>query len=311
MLVRLVGFQFAVEGKGELSLTSFANSIAAVNPGVPDESGSKRLLFLNDQHHAEYCAGLVVTVKDHRSYCELVNSDGSLLVKVNELDHGSNLMEFNFFVFNKKTGAGLYQHYHQSCSVNSFGDFAKRLFLEYKKESRQAALDAVGNSATKAKEAEIRARFGNKLAFSVLVRKEALKDLIEEMQRVKAFQYALATPEVPQDEFAPLKPFIRMKSERLTFSVKTPLISVAQAIQAFVSGNHMSRGSIEAVDEDGINRVIKIMDNPDSFGEYDFDDLVPTLNALNLTKFEQSWVITELIKKCKENIALFEYEAKA
>jgi hypothetical protein len=311
MLVRLVGFQFAVEGKGELNLTSFAKSIAAVHPGAPEESGSRRLLFLNDQHHAEYCAGLVVTVKDHRNYCELVNTDGSLLVKVNELDHGSNLMEFNFFVFNKKTGTGLYQHYHQSCSVNSFGDLAKRRFIDHKKASREAALDAAGNSATKAKTAKIDARFGNKLTFSVLVRKEALKDLIEEMQRVKAFQYALATPEVPQDAFAPLKPFIRMKSERLTFSVKTPLGFVAQAIQAFVSGNIMSRGSIEAVDEDGIDRVIKIMDNPDSFGEYDFDDLVPKLNELNLTKFEQSWVITELIKKCKENIALFEYEAQA
>jgi hypothetical protein len=310
MLVRLVGFQFKVEGKGELNLASFANSIAAVNPGAPEESGSKRLLFLNNQHHTEYCAGLVVTVKDHRTYCELVNSDGSLLVKVNELDHGSNLMEFNFFVFNKKTGAGLYQHYHQSCSINSFGDLAKRHFADYKKALRQSALDAAGNSVAEAEAAKIQAKFGNKLAFSVLVRKEALKDLIEEMKRVKAFQYALATPEVPQDDFAPLKPFIRMKSERLTFSVKTPLGAVAQAIQAFVSGNIMSRGSIEAVDEDGIDRIIKIMDNPDSFGEYDFDDLVPKLNALNLTNFEQSWVITELINKCKENIAVFEYEAQ-
>jgi len=310
MLVRLVGFQFKVEGKGELNLTSFAKSIAAVNPGAPDESGSKRLLFLNNQHHAEYCAGLVVTVKDHRTFCELVSSDGSLLVKVNELDHESNLMEFNFFVFNKKTGAGLYQHYHQSCSVNSFGDLAKRRFIEYKKALHQVALNAAGNSVTEAEEAKIQAKFGNKLAFSVLVRKEALKDLIEEMQRVKAFHYALATPEVPEDDFAPLKPFIRMRSERLTFSVKTPLGAVAQAIQAFVSGNIMSRGSIEAVDEDGIDRVIKIMDNPDSFGEYDFDDLVPKLNALNLTNFEQSWVITELINKCKENIAVFEYETQ-
>ncbi len=310
MLVRLVGFQLKVEGKGEITLASFANSLEAVNPGVPDENSSKRLLFLNNQYHAEYCAGLVVTVKDHRTYCELVNSGGSLLVKVNELDHGSNLMEFNFFVFNKKTGAGLYQHYHQSCSINSFGDLAKRQFIDYKKAARQVALDAAGDSATEAEVAKIQARFGNKLTFSVLVRKDALKDLIEEMQRVKAFQYALATPEVPQDDFAPLKSFIRMRSERLTFSVKTPLGSVAQAIQAFVSSNILTRGSIEAVDEDGIDRVIKIMDNPDSFGEYDFDDLVPKLNSLNLTNFEQSWVITELISKCKANIAVFEYEAQ-
>lgn len=131
------------------------------------------------------------------------------------------------------------------------------------------------------------------------------------MKRVKAFQYALAIPEVPQDDFTPLKPFIRMKSERLTFSVKAPISFIAQAIQSFVLGNSLHRGCIEAVDESGIDRVIKIMDNPDSFGEYDFDDLVPKLNKLNLMHFERSWVIEELIEKCKSNVAVFEYEAKA
>ena len=201
-------------------------------------------------------------------------------VKVNALDHDSNLMEFNFFVYNKTTGAGLYQYYHQSCSANSFGDLTKK-------------------------------KFENKINFSVIVRKEALKALIEEMKRVKAFHYALVTPEVHQDAFAPLKPFIKMKSERLTFAVKTPMNFVATAIEKFVSGNSLQRGCIEAVDEDGIDRMINIIDNPDSFGEYDFDDLVSKLNELNLTKFEHSWVIGELISKCKENVAAFEYEVLA
>ena len=310
MLVRLVGFQLKVEGKGGLTLASFSKSLAGVNPGAPEEDGSRRLLFLNNQHHQKYCAGLVVTVKDHRTYCELVSSGDSMLVKVNELDHGSNLMEFNFFVFNKATGAGLYQHYHQSCSANSFGDLTKKRFIDYRKSLRQSALDAVGANATEADKKKIESKFGNRLKFSIMVRKEALKALIAEMKRVKAFQYAFATPEVPQDAFAPLKPFVKMKSERLTFTVKTPTSFVADAIEAFVSGNSLQSGSIEAVDEDGIDRVIKIMNNPDSFGEYDFDDLAPKLNELNLTNFEQSWVIEELISKCRENVAAFEYEVQ-
>lgn len=311
MLVRLVGFQLKVEGKGGLSLASFSNSLAAVNPREPDGNGSRRLLFLNNQHHPDYCAGLVVTVKDHRTYCELVNSGGSLLVKVNELDHDSSLMEFNFFVFNKATGAGLYQHYHQSCSANSFGDLTKKRFLDYKRTSIRSGLDTAGGNVSEADKKKIEGQFANKLKFSVLVRKEALKELIAEMKRVKAFQYALVTPEVPQDAFAPLKPFVKMKSERLTFNVKTPTSFVADAIEAFVSTNSLQRGCIEAVDEEGIDRVIKIMNNPDSFGEYDFDDLVPKLNALNLTNFEESWVIQELISKCKDNVAAFEYEVKS
>lgn len=233
-----------------------------------------------------------------------------MLVKVNELNHGSNLMDFNFFVFNKATGAGLYQHYHQSCSANSFGDLTKKRFIDYKKSLLKSALDAAGENATEMQKKKIVSNFGNRLKFSVMVRKEALKTLIEEMKRVKAFQYALVTPEVPQGAFAPLKPFVKMKSERLTFAVKTPTSFVADAIEAFVSGNLLQSGSIEAVDEGGIERVIKIVNNPDSFGEYNFDDMAPKLNELNLTNFEQSWVIEELISKCKENVAAFEYEAQ-
>lgn len=310
MLVRLIGFQLKVEGKGILSLSSFFTWLARANPAVPEVSGGHRLLFLNETHHAEYCAGLVVTVKDHRTYCELVSSGGSLLVKVNELDKDSSLMEFNFFVINKATGAGLYQHYHQSCSANSFGDLIKKKFFDFRGVTRKQALLAAGKGEEESGNRKIEAQFKNRLKFSVLVRKEALKALIEEMRRVKAFQYALAVPEVPQHAFAPLKPFVKMKSERLTFSVNTPTSFAAAAIDAFVSCTALQRGCIEAVDEDGVDRMIKIMDNPDSFGEYGFDDLVLKLNQLNLTSFEQSWVIQELIAKCKQNLAAFEYEVK-
>lgn len=310
MLIRFIGFRFEVEGKGSLNLKNFSSSLATVDSAPSDADQSRRLLFLNDSSHPEYCVGLVVTVKDHRTYCELVNSGGSLLVKVNELNQDSSLMEFNFFVFNKKTGSGLYQHYHQSCSANSFGELAQRKFHDHRIAQRQLALEAAGETATDAAKKKIAAKFGNRLKFSVLVRKEALKVLISEMRRVKAFEYALETPVVPQDAFAPLRPFVRMKSERLAFSMKTPTSFVADAIDAFVSSSSLKRGQIEAVDDEGVDRVIKIMDNPDSFGEYDFDDLVAKLNKLELTKFEQSWIIAELIKKCKENVVVFEYEVE-
>ena len=130
MQVRLVGFQLKVEGKGKLTLATFSDSLAAIDPDTPKEKDSRRLLFLNTHHNPTYYVGLVVTVKDHRTYCELLKSGGLMSVKVNALDHDSNLMEFNFFVYNKTTGAGLYQYYHQSCSANSFGDLTKKKFIE-------------------------------------------------------------------------------------------------------------------------------------------------------------------------------------
>lgn len=310
MLVKLVGFQISVEGKGQLNLMNFLNSLTAANPGALNKQGGQRLLFINSQHYKEYYAGLVLTVKDHRTYCELVNSEDSMLVRVNELTHDTSLMDFNFFVLNKSSGAGLYQHYHQSCSANLFGDLLKKRFIDYKSIKIKSSIEEISGQVSKSEKRKIAAKFSNKLNFNQMVRKEALKELIEKMKRVKSFQYALAIPEVPQNEFAPLKPFVKIKSERLTFNVKTPTNFVANAIDSFVNSNLLQSGSVEAIDENGIDRIIKILDNPDSFGEYDFDDFAPRLNELNLTNFEQSWVIEELVDKCKGNPAIFTYKRK-
>lgn len=308
MLVRLVGFTFKVLGKGGLSFSNFARALAEVKPEVVAESQERRLLFINDQHYADYYVGLVVTVKNHRTFCELVTAGGNLLVKVNELDHDSSLMDFNFFVLNKLTGAGLYQHYHQSCSVTAFGAIAARRFSEYREvELKNAIASAGGDSASKAVQLKIRQRHINHLHTEIIVRQEALSALIEEMKRVKAFEYCLSTPLVEEDAFAPLKPFVKRKSERIIFSMGTPVQTVANALNAFVGATSLANGRVEGVDEDGIVRILNIVDNPDTFGEYDYDDLAPKLNELDLTQFHQSWVITELIEKCKGNKAIFEY----
>lgn len=309
MLVRLVGFTFKVDGKGGLSFSAFAKALAGVKPEVVAESHDRRLLFINDQHHVDYYVGLVVTIKDHRTFCELVTTDGSLLVKVNELDRDSSLMDFNFFVLNKLTGAGLYQHYHQSCSVTAFGAIAARRFSEYREaELKSAIASAGGDSISKAAQLKIRSQHINHLRTEIIVRQEALSAMIAEMKRVKAFEYCLSTPVVEEDAFAPLKSFVKRKSERIIFSMGTPVQTVANALNSFVASTSLAKGRVEGVDEEGIPRILNIVDNPDTFGEYDYDDLAPKLNELDLTQFHQSWVITELIEKCKGNKAIFEYK---
>lgn len=309
MLVRLIGFTFKVEGEGELSLSKFAKALAGVKPEVAAQSDDRRLLFINDGHHSDYYVGLVVTIKDHRTFCELINSDGSLLVKVNKLQRESSLMDFNFFVLNKFTGSGLYQYYHQSCSPTAFAVLAANRFADYRKTELRRALEcAEGNSASKTEQRKIRARHRARLRWEIIVRKEVLRAMIAELKRVKAFEYCLSVPVVPEHAFAPLKPFVKRKSERIIFSLGTPVQTAANALDAFVASTPLAKGRVEGVDDDGITRILKIVDNPDTFGEYDYDDLAPRLNELDLTAFHQSWMTSELIDKCRSNKAIFEYK---
>lgn len=306
MLVRFVGFTFAIEGKGNLTLSAFAKSLANERPKVDADSEDHRILFMSDQHHADYHVGLIVTIKDRRTFCELVSSGGSMLVKVNQLSQDSSLMDFNFFVLNKVTGAGLYQHYHQSCSVSSFATLAAKRFSDF----RYAELKAAIGTSLDIKENERHEKLlSNRLHWEVIVRTDALKTMIGELKRVKAFEYCLSTPVVAEQAFVPLKPFVNRKSERLVFTVGTPVQVAANALDAFVSSTSLRKGRVEGVDEHGIERILRIVENPDTFGEYEYDDLATKLNELDLTEFHKSWVISELIEKCKANKAIFEYKA--
>lgn len=308
MFVKLIGFNLKVEGTGKVDFSSFVKNLSETNQSKPNKPETKRLLFINNQHNPEYHVGLVVTIKDHRTFCELVKTGDNLLVKVNKLQGNSSLMDFNFFVINKNTGAGLYQYYHQSCSANAFGATAARKFSEYREsELKKALTEAEIRNQKKSEIKKIQKEYRNYLRCEIIIRSDALISMIAEMKRVKSFEYSLSTPSVPESSFAPLKPYIRRKSERLNFSVGTPVQTIANALSSFVLSESVERGRIEGVDEDGIPRILKILNNPDSFGEYDYDTLAPKLNELDLEKFHQSWVISELIEKCKNNKAIFEF----
>jgi hypothetical protein len=310
MHVRLLGFNFKAEGTG-LTLQTFVDYVQSQRGRSHDLGPHKRLLFVNSTHSAKYYAGLLVTVKDQKTYCELVESSGKLTVKVNELDADSNLMDFNFFVLNKLNGLGLYQYYHQSCSLNSFGYYCASRFGEYRKVAVDSALAAIPeDELTNAKANSIRQKHSARLKWEILVRKEKLKDLIEELERVKAFEYSFASLTAQEPEFKPLENFVRKETKKLSFTTGSPVKKIASILASYVRSSQIKSGKVTGIDSDGIERVLRITDNPDNFGEYLYDDIAPRINSLDTAAFEKSWVIQELLEKCTQNKHIFEATVK-
>lgn len=310
MHVRLLGFNFIADGSG-LTLQTFVDYIQGQRGRSHELGPHKRLLFVNSTHNSKYYVGLLVTVKDQKTYCELVESGGKLTVKVNELDADSNLMDFNFFVLNKLNGLGLYQYYHQSCSLNSFGYYCASRFSEHRKAAIEAAIGAVPvDNLTASKEKQIRQKHNARLKWEILVRKEKLKNLIEELERVKAFEYSFASLTAQEPEFKPLEKFVRKETKKLSFTTGSPVNKIASTISNFVGTSQIESGKVIGMDSDGIERVLRITDNPDNFGEYSYDDIAPRINSLDTATFENSWVIRELLEKCQQNKHIFEAQIK-
>ncbi|MFT4194883.1 hypothetical protein [Ottowia sp.] len=306
MQVRLLGFRFDVDSRN-LSLDSFAAAVSAQPTDQKAAQASQRLLFLDNKCHSDYHVGMVVTVKDQKTFCRLVSGNGSLLVKVDELELDTKLMEFNFFVLNKATGTGLYQYYHQSCSLSSFGYLVTKRFREYRESIIQAEIEKIPlDDRSDSRVNKIRKHFKGQLKWEMLVRAEKLEELIAELARVKSFEWTVATPAVRQEYFKPLAPYIRNQKSKLAFTVGAPVNTLAKAISAAVVKLGAIKGRIEGQDAEGLDRVLRILNNPENYGEYDYDDLAGKLHNLDLTQFQKAWVATELIKACKDQAHIFE-----
>jgi len=312
MKVRLVGFTFEIENRSrQLSMEAFARHVGTAAAAMEAEGGDRRLLFMNADHDADYFVGLVVTVKDHRAFCQLVNEQDGMKLKVSDVADGSHLMDFNFFVLNKKTLNGLYQHYHQSCSPGAFAQLCAVRFREYRVALADEAVRALPEPVTAAAEARARSPFAGLLHSAVIVRKDALEKMIRELKRVKSFQYSLAVPAVVEEDFKPLTPWIKKETHKISFETKSPVDGIATAVANAVARLGISRGRVEGEDQDGIERVLRIVDNPDTFGEYEYDDVAARINDLNLSQFHESWAIQELLKKAHENKHILAVEMKA
>jgi len=70
---------------------------------------------------------------------------------------------------------------------------------------------------------------------------------------------------------------------------------------SFVSGGDAADASVHG-EEDGIERVIKLVDNPDSFGYWEFDDLAAemTFEPENFSSSKFMATLLELAEKHKD-----------
>ena len=85
---------------------------------------------------------------------------------------------------------------------------------------------------------------------------------------------------------------------------------MVSSIASVAKGASIQKGRVFGPDIDGIDRVIRIRDNPDCFGEYDYDEVAGYINDLSVSEFEESWVIRQLLDACDNQKHLFESRSK-
>jgi len=314
MLVRFLGFATQLKDitkDSPLSMDAFISRLMTNSDKETMIGEHGRFLYVKKDHHKEYYVGLLITVKDQKKFCELARNGGKLAIKVKDVSEESKIMDFNFFVIHKKTGFGMYQHYHQSCSANSFGHILTSRFVDYRKSSIETEIEKIPTiKKSSSKEKEIRKQYAGRMEWSILVKKENIGKLMKDLDEIKSFEYSFLYLDTDESEFEPLKDYVRKEQKKMSFVSKSPVKMIANAVQKFASSHDIDEGKILGLDVEGHQRIYRITNNPDNFGEFEYDTVADKINSLDIDEFEKSWVVSELINKCKVHAHIFEAKAK-
>ncbi|MGE8451384.1 MAG: hypothetical protein ACN6OP_12335 [Pseudomonadales bacterium] len=304
MLVKSYGFVVSA-GNTKVSFDDLVASLVSTSGNEDDSMGQLRRIFVDSTAVPGFVVGLVVTVKDQKSFCELVQDKGNFVVSVTNLVGANKLMEFNFFVVNKSNGHGLYQHYFQSCSPGTFGNYLRSRYRRLSEDSRDKELVELKKSENYSlkKEKLIRSNHAKGLNFSLLVHNETLEQVLSEFKKIKAFEYEFAAIEPNLVEGAPINHYVKRLTQKVSFDPKVAVGLLANAIQGTVNALKPKSGRVAVVHEvDGeeVPMSVKILNIPENFGEQDYDAVAVKLNNMDTAKFYDHDVVKELLVVCKE-----------
>lgn len=299
-------------------VTSFGVSIKAGNKHVTVEDLFKlmeldngkedktkeliRRFYIDTISDPEFYLGLVVTVKDQRRFLELVSDATKFKIKVNNIRGANKLMEFNFFIINKKNGLGVYQYYHSSCSPQTFGSY---LVSRYRTLSNALRDDAIAKLHNQGKhslklEKSIRSSHRHGLDFSLLVRPEDIETILTNYKKIKSFNYEFVSLQAAVDFASPLSGLVKKVTERVTFDPKVEKRLIAQGISKMMSRVKSSTARVGVVDDEDVPLSIRLLRIPDHFGEQDFDLLAEALDELDVTVFKDHDLLSKLREVCTE-----------
>ena len=302
MNVKFQGFEFAIEG-GSITWEQFLENLQNISGTEIRYSPFNRILGINLSENPDYILGLFVSIKNQKRFTEIRENRGQFALVAKNLDAGARLADFNFFILNKQNLRGIYQYYHQSCSLQQFLGFVSSQFYKYKKglidelkESDMYSDDELYSRLSGLKE--------SKIDTQVMVRSETFDQLLEQIDQIKEMKFSLSTYEPNEGWFRPLRDCVKKRTERILFN-RDMSSAIRTGIRRVIQNEEIENVRVTGVSvETGIETTIKLFNNINDFGQYDYDNLTEHM-AVDLESFYNSEIITLLLRTAQENDQVF------
>ncbi len=311
MRVKITGFHLK-PGSPSLQLPDFSAELAR-RSNTSDKFGGKELIFFAGERSG-YLVGLVVTIRDQKTFTEMRRKAGKVILQARSLEEGTSFIDFNYFLINRKTGYGLYQTYWHAWSFGRLGAYLAEQYRSLVRGAEREEIERLGgeDQLRRRDKAELRKRFKGSLDFAELVREDKLPELLEEFESIRTLDYTAATPEIPEKQFKGLNPLIENRRTIVRFKQDVRKDSaLRRALASTLDEADVEKGRIHGKDFEGYDRIVDLISNPDVFAQIDYDAVSAEIQ-LEIGKegegaenFTKSPMVDRLLSIAKKHSELF------
>ncbi len=301
MLISFQAFSW-VPKSSELPMTSFVDALCKASK--PINYRNRKIYF-----HKEggLVNGLVVTVKDMKKFCTLLDDGAQIRLTPHQLGKHEKVADFNFFVFDERNGRGLYQYYHHSCSLLTFNVISRKMYRTKVEHLKKQYLEKHEDKKDDKKFLLATGKkFAGYLDTSVIERKGAFAERIMTMKDIASIEFEFDSLDFEQTAYAPVAAFIRKARHSVSLVNAGSKAEKVMGTARLFMDNQMRMAKVEGLDKDGHDVIYKMFHDFDRFGQYEYDDLVPALNldSSNATKSINGNMIIERLRNVYNGSAL-------
>ncbi|QHA95146.1 hypothetical protein [Pseudomonas sp. J380] len=294
------GFSFST-AKSDIPLCDFLNSLVGKNIEFSLKSGNVRRIIV-DQSDNFFC-GVVITLKDQRSYASLVNDQGQVKVKISDLADLEQIAEFNFWVINKLNGFGMYQYHYGACTLSNFASMVTSQYRRDLEAKRKVELAKLPDKAPAKQEKAVNSRFFHGLAFEMLVQARDIEEVLAKYKEIRSFKYEVASVEALANDDFPLLGMVSKVRHHVSFDSTVDSHLIIKGIQNMMSSVKDRSGRVEVLDDEDEPFSVKLMDVPVNFGEMPYDIFMKGLATFDSADASKCDLIKVLMDKCEKEYA--------
>jgi hypothetical protein len=125
------------------------------------------------------------------------------------------------------------------------------------------------------------------LKYAILVKPENIVEFVERLQTVKSIEVEQVTYTFNESTFKPVANVADRVVQRAVFRKPSKRTNVKDAVLAFVKKGNLRSATITGIDPVGRKETFKLLNDYDSFGEYDYDDFIGSV-SLDAADFDKT-----------------------